>query len=69
MDRLLQETDRHRAECVRRIEQQRKRILELERLGEDTTRSQNLLARLIHFHSIAELRRETLLRFGASGML
>ena len=69
MDRLLEETDRHIAECVRRIEQQRRRVLELERLGEDTTRSQNVLATLIHFHSIAEMRRETLLRFGASGML
>ena len=67
MDRLLQETDRHIAECVRRIEQQRKRIWELQGLGEDTTRSQNVLATLIHFHSIAELRRETLLRFRSFG--
>jgi hypothetical protein len=67
MDHLLQETDRHIAECLRRIEEQRKRILELERLGENTTRSQNVLATLIHFHSIAELRRETLLRFGSLG--
>lgn len=62
MDPLLQETDRHIAECTRRIEEQRKRLFELKRLGENTTRSANLLAILIHFHSIAEMRRETLLR-------
>ncbi len=67
MDRLLHEADRHIAECLRRVEEQRKRILELERLGEDTTRSQNVLATLIRFHAIAELRRETLLRFRSFG--
>ncbi len=63
MDHLLQVTDRHIAVCVRRIEEQRRRVWELQRRGEDTTRSQNVLAALIHFHSIAELRRDTLLRF------
>jgi hypothetical protein len=43
---LLEQGDRHISDCMRRIEEQRRRIFELERLGEDTTASTNLLAAL-----------------------
>jgi hypothetical protein len=68
MHPLLQ-TDHHIIECARRIEEQRQRIFELKRRGEDITRSENLLALLIHFHAIVEMRRETLLRVAAAAQL
>jgi len=63
---LLTEADRHISDCMRRIDQQRRRVLALERRGDDTTSSTRLLAALIHFLAIAELRRETLLRLAAA---
>jgi hypothetical protein len=59
---LIQEADRHISECKRRIDEQRRRIFELQKRGDDTTASTDLLATLIHFLAIAEMRRETLLR-------
>jgi hypothetical protein len=46
MPPLIEEADRHISDCKRRIDEQRWRILELERRGEDTTVSTNLLATL-----------------------
>jgi hypothetical protein len=62
-DIALEQADRHIADCKRRIEAQRNRLLEVERLGDDATQSANLFANLIHFLAIAEMRRERLLRF------
>lgn len=58
----LEQADRHIADCKRRIDEQRRRIFELQRRGEDATASTNLLATLIHFLAIAAQHRETLLR-------
>jgi hypothetical protein len=62
----LEQADRHIADCERRIEEQRRRVLELKRLGEDATQAADLFANLIHFLSLAQMRRETLLRFHSS---
>ena len=62
---LIGETDRHISDCRHRIDEQRRRIIEQQKRGDDTTASTNLLATLIHFHALAELRRETLLRLSA----
>lgn len=61
----LEQADRHISDCKRRIEEQRKRIFGLEKMGGDTTGSSNLLATLTHSLALAEQRREMMLRFGA----
>jgi hypothetical protein len=55
---LLEQADRHISDCKRRIEEQRKRIFELERVGGDTTGSSNFLATLIYSLALAEQRRD-----------
>ena len=62
---LIGQTNRHISDCRRRIDEQRRRIFEQRARGDDTTASSNLLATMIHFHTLAELRRETLLRLSA----
>jgi hypothetical protein len=62
MQDLLIETDRKIAQAKCRIDEQRRRVLELERRGDDTTASANLLASMIRFLAIAEQRRETVVR-------
>jgi len=65
-DAALEQADRHIAACKRRIEEQRKRLLKSAWLGDDPTLSADLFANLIHFLAVAEMRRETLLRFHIS---
>jgi hypothetical protein len=62
MQDLLIETDRQIAKAKWRIDEQRRRVLELERLGDDATASVNLLASMIRFLAIAEQQRETIAR-------
>ena len=62
MHELVSETDRRIAECKQRIEGQRRRIFELERMGDDTAASVRLLETLIQSLSILEMRRDTVLR-------
>jgi hypothetical protein len=65
---LIEEVDHHISDCKRRIEQQRRRILEPRKRGDDTTVSTNLLATFIHFLAIAVPRRETLRRLAQADL-
>jgi len=58
----LEMVDRHIAAGERHIEEQRNRILELTRRGEDTSFSHRLLANLIYSLAVHQVRREVLLR-------
>jgi hypothetical protein len=62
----LQDMDQYIVLATKRIEEQRNRVLELRRRGEDDTSSQRLLAALIHSLTICEQRREHLIELLAA---
>lgn len=65
-DESLADIDQYIALATKRIEEQRNRVLELRRRGEDDAPSQRLLATLIYSLTICEQRREHLVEMLAA---